>query len=343
MITFRALFLACLMPGLAMAQGTRLSVHSATDTSAIAGLVARFEMANPGVVVDYREYNTAELHRAALQASAGEMDVVISSAMDLQVDLVNRGLAQAFRPAGADTLPEWAKWRDELYGFTFEPVLMAYNRAAFANRPLPRTRSDLASQIRDDPGFYDDRIGTYDIAISGVGYLFASQDARRGSQFSRLVESLGRAKARRFCCTSLVMEGVAKGALVFGYNVIGSYAINAATVDPRIGVYMLEDYNLVMTRTALVAKNSRNKDAARAFVAFLLSSEGQRILAQEGSLVPIGAFDAAAGPLAQVTRGKPLFPIRLGPGLLTYLDVLKAQRFQADWRASFVPADDQTP
>lgn len=324
----------------AAAQEARLSVHSATDTAAIAGVIAGFEAANPGARVDYREYNTSELHAAVLAAGGAGMDVVISSAMDLQVDLVNRGLAARFRPRGAEALPDWAQWRDELWGFTFEPVVMAYNRAAFAGRALPRTRSDLAGQMRDDPAFYNDRVGTYDIALSGVGYLFAAQDARRGYQFPRLVESLGRARAQTFCCTADIVGGVAEGRLVIGYNVIGSYALDHAARDPRVGLYILEDYGLVMSRTALVPRAAPAPALAQRFVAFLLSPEGQALIGQDGGLIPIAARDEAAAPerVAALVRGRPLFPIRLGPGLLTYLDRAKRARFLTDWAASFTAA-----
>ena len=320
-----------------LAQAQDLQVHSATDTTAISGLIAGFEAANPGVTVIYTEYNTAELHAAVLAGEGAGMDVVISSAMDLQVDLVNRGLARAFRPRDADSLPDWASWRDELWGFTFEPVVMAYNRLAFESRSLPRTRSELASAVRDDPVFYNRRIGTYDVALSGVGYLFATQDARRGYQLPRLVETLGRAQAFTYCCTSHVIEAVAEGRLVYGYNVIGSYALDFAARDPRIGLYLLDDYNLAFSRTAFVPRKADNPELGESFIAYLLSEDGQVAIARSGGLLPIAAGEEAAAPdrVVDLLRGKPIFPIRLGPGLLTYLDQMKQARFLTDWSTSF--------
>ena len=341
MIRVLAVMLAVLIGSAIAAPAQVLNVHSATDTSAIAGLIAGFESANPGVTVVYTEYNTAELHAAVLAGGGEGMDVVISSAMDLQVDLVNRGLARSFRPPDRPNLPAWASWRDELWGFTFEPVVMAYNRAAFESRNLPRTRSELASQVRDDPAFYNARVGTYDVAVSGVGYLFATQDARRGYQFPRLVETLGRAQARTYCCTSLILDAIAKGELVYGYNVIGSYALDVIARDPRIGLYLLDDYSLALSRTAFVPDRAANPELAQRFIAYLLSDEGQAEIARAGGLLPIAALEEAAAPerVVELVRGKPLFPIRLGPGLLTYLDQMKKIRFLTDWAASFGPEE----
>ncbi|MHC5656138.1 ABC transporter substrate-binding protein [Stappia sp. ICDLI1TA098] len=314
---------------------TVLRIYSATDTTAVTEVISRFEAAYPGVRVEYVEFNTSELY-AAIATGSAAADVVISSSMDLQAKLVNSGMAFAFRPPNADTLPDWAQWRGELYGFTWEPVVMTYNKRAFANRPLPHTRSELAGMIRDDPEFFRGRIGTYDVSLSGVGYLFATQDAQRGYQFSRLAESLGRARVRTFCCTNEVLERVASGELVYGYNMIGSYALGKAREDKRLGLYLLDDYTLVMTRTAFIPETAPNKRAAVAFINFLLSPEGQAAIAASPSMLPLlaGAPGAETQDWLLRTEGRPLLPIRIGPGLLTYLDTLKKASFLADWSAS---------
>ncbi|MEQ9245684.1 MAG: substrate-binding domain-containing protein [Nitratireductor sp.] len=84
-------------------------------------LIRQFEVSTPGVRVEYTEFNTSELY-PEIRRGDSPADVVISSAMDLQAKLVNSGLAHAFRPANAGNVPAWAQWRDEPYGFTFEPV-----------------------------------------------------------------------------------------------------------------------------------------------------------------------------------------------------------------------------
>lgn len=334
--TLLALFVAACLGVWSPARAqTVVNVYSATDTIAVTELIAHFERANPGIDVAYTEFNTSELY-AAVAEGAGTVDVVISSAMDLQAKLVNSGMAHAFHPPSARNLPDWAQWRDELYGFTYEPVAMVYNKAAFAGRRLPRTRSELAGMIRDEPDFFRGRVGTYDIRLSGVGYLFATQDAQRGYQFSRLAESFGRAHARTFCCTLEVVDRVASGELVYGYNVIGSYALGRAREDARVGIYLLDDYTLVMTRTAFIPESAPNKVAAAAFVDFLLSPEGQDTIASASSLLPLVPRSAAQREMAETlgTEGRSLLPIRLGIGLLTYLDKVKKDTFLADWSAA---------
>ncbi|UOM32699.1 ABC transporter substrate-binding protein [Acuticoccus sp. I52.16.1] len=310
-------------------------VWSATDAEAMDGVLAQFAARNPDLTVRYTEYNTSELHAAvlALETAGPDVerpDVVISSAMDLQVDLVNRGMAI---PLGIESRgPDWANWRGELYGFTIEPVAMIYNVAAFRDRTLPTSRSELAGMIRDEPDVFNGRVATYDITRSGVGYMFATQDAVRGYQSTRLVETLGRAGVRTFCCTGMMIDGVATGDLMLAYNVIGSYSLAAAAEDPRVAVHFLSDYTLVFARSAFVPHWTRAPHAATRFVAYLVSAAGQATIAGGSQLLPLAGPGWAEAMEAGVSQA----PVRMSPGLLTFLDKLKKERFLREWRLTQV-------
>ena len=295
MSVLRLALAAMLALGLAACREERavVEVWSATDAEAMKGVLDAFAARNPGIDIRYTEFNTSELHAAtlavararqaggAVRAGEGAPDVVISPAMDLQVDLVNHGYARPIDVERAE--PGWASWRGELFGFTAEPVAMVYNAAAFEGRELPQSRSELAGMIRDDPAFFDGRVGTYDITVSGVGYMFATQDAVHGYQSTRLVETLGRAGARTYCCSGAMIEQVASGDLVLAYNVIGSYAEAAAAADPRVALHFFSDYTLVFARSAFVPDWSEVPEAAARFVAYLVSPEGQAAIGGTGS------------------------------------------------------------
>ena len=84
-------------------------------------------------------------------------------------------------------------------------------------------------------------------------------------------------------------------------------------------VIELEDSTLTLLRTALVPKLAQNPDLAAGFVAYLLSPEGQTLIAGAAGLPAIEAEAFVAKPH--------LSPIRLDPGLLAQLDQLTRQRF----------------
>ena len=120
-------------------------------------VVDEFENVNPGICVDYREFQSVELHRRFLENSTMP-DVVISSAMDLQFGLVNRGVAQ--RVDVPSSAHDWGAWRSELFRFTFEPTVLAFATSTFDAADLPHTHRDLATFLRERQVDLDGRIGT---------------------------------------------------------------------------------------------------------------------------------------------------------------------------------------
>lgn len=327
-----ALVLGLAVPDRALAQ--TITIMSATDTPAMAPVIVEFEARNPGVTIVYQEYQTVALHEAMLAGAAP--DLVISSAMDLQVDLVNRGIARRLDMPETEALPEWATWRSELFGFTFEPAVIVYNSALFAREELPTEHRELANFIRDNQSMLNQRIGIYDLRGSGIGYLFATQDAEQGTQAQRITEILGQSGVRTFCCTSDMVAATASGEISLAMNVIGSYAMALAAQDPRVDVHFLSDYNLVMARSVFVPSMASNPETAELFIRFLISEDGQRVIATQSQLLPIlPVTDVENWALSQLrAQDGSLLPIRLGPGLLTYLDTLKKSNFLESWEAS---------
>ncbi len=321
----------------APAQADTLVIHSATDTPAMQPLIEAFEARMPGVDVEYVEFLTLDLYHAMLAPQdAPGPDLVISSAMDLQVDLVNRGLARRIQLSSQVSPPSWAVWRSELYGFTFEPAVVIYDTEAVAKEELPASHRDLATFVRENEERFRGRIGTYDIAKSGVGYLYATQDSLQGPQVLRLFEVLGRADLKTFCCTSDMVDATARGDLAFVFNAIGSYAAAQVETEPHLGLHFFDDYNLVMTRTAFIPKAAGQPETAARFIEFLLSRDGQNIIAEQTPLLPLIQEQIPPSLIGREIRARigTFLPIRLTPGLLTYLDELKRNDFLSAWETS---------
>ncbi len=315
--------------------GPSLLIYSATDLAAIEPVLDAFKARHPEISLQYREFNTMQLHDHMQALPEGEKpDLVISSAMDLQVRLVNDGFAQPFLDPATGALPDWAKWRNEAFGFTYEPVVFVYNKAAFADRSLPLTHESLATALRSDGSFFQHRVGSYDVRTSGVGYLVATQDEVTSSISGRLQESLGRAFTQVYCCTAPLLDAIADGELVLGYNLLGSYALARARQDPRIGVIVPTDYALVLSRVAFIMKDAPNLPHAQQFLRYLLSAEGQQIIAHQGELIALHPQATGPNSIAALTQDQPINfqPIPVGPALMVYLDQSKRRRFVNEWQ-----------
>jgi len=348
-----ALFLLVTTPGLATetrlaaleTENAHLVIESTTDFVIFAPIIRAFQQQRPNVAITYRELTTNELSAhvaAACDDRQFVADLIVSSSIDQQLKLVNDGCARSAGPELGTLLPDWARWRDELFGLTFEPAVIVYNKAWFASRKAPQSRFDLIDLLRDSDDFRA-KVGSYDIETSGVGYLFAFQDAIQASTWGRLVEGLGRNEAQLFCCTAEILDRVADGRLLVGYNVLGSYALSRIQTDPRLGVVLPNDYTLIMARAGFISRDADAPELARAFLAFMLSEPGRKILSGEARLLsPINGSDLIA-ELTGDPDPQTLRPITLSPALLVGLDAAKRRIFLQQWRAALPRAETPAP
>jgi len=301
-----------------------LNILSTTDTAVFAPIIAGFQAAWPGISVTYVEASSSEVFRGVI-AAAGPFDIAISSAMDLQTKLANDGHVLQYRSDATARVPDWGRWRDAVFAFTQEPAAIVLSRAAFAGQDMPRTRLDLIEMLRARSDEFDGRIGTYDVRVSGLGYLFATQDSRTSETFWRLTELMGQLNVRLYCCSSDMIEDVASGRIAIAYNVLGSYASARTDLADRIVVIEPQDYTTVMLRSAVMLNTTRDRATAQRFLDHLLTAAwgGNR-----GGLPFPDPFEAETGERQNLRR------IPLGPGLLVFLDRLKREQFLSEWNSA---------
>ncbi|WP_435258595.1 ABC transporter substrate-binding protein [Thioclava sp. FR2] len=304
--------------------GPQLKVLSTTDISILQPVITAWLDSNPQTGLHYVMASSQEVYQA-IASEKQAFDVVISSAMDLQMKLANDGFAAPLPEDALGQQPDWAGWRDLLVAVAQEPVVLVLADGAVPpGQEVPRTRRDLIALLRDNPERFRGKVGSYDPAISGAGYLFAAQDARLSDTFWRLAEVMGRLDARLYCCSSDMIDDLREGRLLVGYNVLGSYAI--AWGGQGYSVIELEDYTLTLLRTALIPRNAPNAAGADAFMRYLLSSAGQALIAKGAGLPTVEA--------AAFERKPHLRPIRLDPGLLANVDGVTRRRFLDEWRSA---------
>lgn len=309
------------------AAASTLHILSTTEAEVMEGLIRGYQSRHPKVAVIYDQATSRVVYRAIERdAAVGDSpyDLAISSAMDLQIKLVNDGRARRHVSVATSRLPRWATWRDGIFGFTREPAVMVYNPAAFAGIPVPRSHFELLNLLRRAPERFTGRIATYDPNVSGLGFLFATQDSLQSDSYWRLMEIFGNLSAELSCCSSDMIDRVAEGEIALAYNVLGSYAQARRDAGAPIGIVLPRDYALLMVRTALIPRTSDNPAEAGNFIDFLVSEEGQRIIEHEAFLSPA---------LPEGDDGT-LIPIRLGPGLMVYLDALKRRAFLEEWASA---------
>ncbi|HUG62384.1 MAG TPA: extracellular solute-binding protein [Methylomirabilota bacterium] len=318
------------MPG-----GGTLSILGTTDLPIFERLIRDFQAVRPDLAVIYEETDTLPLYERAVEGGldAG-VDLLVSSAADLQVKLANDGFALRHDSPEAAALPDWASWRSEVFGFTFEPAVIVYNRDLIADADAPRSHLALTEYLETNAATLRGRVATYDIAVSGVGYMLASLDSQISSNFWRLTRAFGLVDAVLSGSSPGILDRIESGELALAYNVLGSYALARSGPESRLGVILPDDYTLVLSRVMLIRREADDPDAARAFVDYALSPRGQAVVAGPAALGSVidgvaGSPPGAGGP--PETQGV-IQPIPLGPGLLVGLDKSRKDRFLETWR-----------
>jgi len=314
----------------------KLRIFSTTDNEATHALILDFQKIYPRMSVTYHERQSLQIYEQLIndaKKGGSSADIAISSAMDLQMKLANDGYAHRIETNVQNTLPRWAVWRNEAFGTTLEPAVIIYHKPYFKDKTVPRNRSDLISFLENRPADLYGKIATYDIEKSGLGYMFLARDDSQFGGTWDLMRAMGLNGLRLYSQSSKIIEGVSSGQLKLGYNVLGSYAISQIKNNPDLGVILPEDYTTVFSRIAIVPKTANSPEAGRLFLEYLLSERGQRQInhnAQLNSIHPnVKNPNSLLNTLNNENSG--LRPIKVGPGLLVYLDQMKRRNILKRW------------
>lgn len=303
--------------------GQVLRIISTADIGFFEPMITSFLAENPDTEIDYTVASSTEMMRA-IRDEGHAVDLAISSAMDLQTKLANDGKARPYTSAATQSLPDWAVWNDMVFAFTQEPAAIVVSKEAFADMPIPGDRHELINLLRQHPDRFRGRVGTYDVRQSGLGYLFATQDTRASETYWRLTEVFGALEARLYCCSSDMIEAVKTGELLIAYNVLGSYAMNREDRSD-FEIILPTDFTTVMLRTAMIPHNAPSQELSGTFIDhLLLQSHGQ-------NAQPLTHPDL---DLARIETA--LNRIRIGPGLLVFLDQLKKRAFLSEWESAIL-------
>ena len=300
---------------------TTLRILSSTDTALFASLIDAFVAKHPNTAIEYLVTTTADIDRR-FRKTPEAFDIVISSAMDLQFKLTNDGYALELKGV---VHPAWAHWRQSLFAFTSEPAAIVMNRAAFQGLPIPQSRQELIEALRARPEVFRGRVGTYDVRQSGLGYLFATQDARASETFWRLMEVMGGLDVQLYCCSGEMIDDLTDGTIAVAYNVLGSYVEARAESRDSLEIVLPSDFPTTMMRTALVSKASDKQAAAERFIQFLLTYQSNPI----DGVRPLP-------PLNDRENGTDRATIALEPALMTFLDTLKRNKFLSEWEDALI-------
>jgi iron(III) transport system substrate-binding protein len=255
---------------------SKLFVYTSMKESMIGGLKTAFQKKHPDIHVDFQSAGAGKLMaKIAAERESGKIlaDVLWTSEVPDFYQLKAQGVLQPYTPTEMGSLinplPD--------YDGSFTAVRLGTLGIAYNIRLIkeaPKSWDDLKK-----PAFKG-AFGIANPALSGTAYMSVAVLSKTFGW--GYFEGLRANGAKMGKGSGQVVDDTASGDLV------GSLAVDYITLDKvDKGATLALAYPpemLVIPSPIAIFKNSPNAEAARKFIDFVLSKEGQTIIAEEGTL-----------------------------------------------------------
>jgi len=270
----------------------KLVIYSTLDRPSAEPLLKRFNELYPFITVEYVELGTATLFsrfRSEVAAGAPTADILWSPAHDLQLILINEGHYQPYRVTFYESLPPEAKYRDIAYVTSYTLVAPIFSTEKIPRELWPKSFGDILNLLTTRKDLFPrNSICVFDPMRSGFGLAFLYyQHKLLEPLFTNTLNAIAGIGAQLHASTGPQIERVRLGECIISQSLIANYAFREAKTDPRIGAFIPEDFVLLLPRIIFITKQAQHPNAAKLFIEFVLSEEGQRALASSAEVTLI--------------------------------------------------------
>lgn len=280
--------LAMALSAISVSSAQALTVYTAGPGSLAKGLAAGYEK-KTGVKVNTFQATTGKvMARLEAEQANPQADILISASWDTAEDLHNRGWLLPYQSANAEKVPANLK-TDDYVAQGISALGIVWNSKS--GTPEPKEWQDLTSAD------FKDKVTTPDPALSGASLdLLIGLQNGMSDEAWKLFEQLKQngmvVSGPNAQAVTPVMQG-AKAA-VFGAVDYVSYG-NIAQGE-SLKVIFPASGTVIAPRPMMILKTTQHADDAKAFVDYVLSPEGQALVA-DAWLMPARTDVAAKRPL----------------------------------------------
>jgi iron(III) transport system substrate-binding protein len=273
---------AALMAGVAHADVT---VYTAGPQSLIDKLSAGFT-AQTGIKVNAFQATTGKvMARIEAEAANPVVDVVISASWDTATDFTKRGWLVSYTSPNAAKVPDFLK-TDTAVAQGISALGIVWNSKS--GTPKPAEWADLTKPE------YKDLVNIPDPAQSGSSFELTA--ALAGQDNWKLFDGLKANGAVIAGANAEALNPVLQGAKAVVFGAVDYIALAAQKKGENIEVVFPASGTVIAPRPAMIMKWSKNQDDAKKFIDYMLSDEGQKLVADQ-MLMPARTDVAANRPL----------------------------------------------
>ncbi|MBB3769939.1 iron(III) transport system substrate-binding protein [Angulomicrobium tetraedrale] len=256
---------ASLMASPAMAD---ITVYSAGPGGLIDKL-AKGYTEKTGVKVNVFQATTGKIMaRIESEAANPVVDVLISASWDTASDFAKRGWLVAYASPNAAMVPDFLK-NDTAVAQGISALGIAWNPAS--GTPRPTEWADLAKPA------YKDLVTLPDPAQSGASFeLVAALQAKNGWGLFKDLAANGAIVAG---ANAEALNPVMQGAKAAVFGAVDYISLAAKAKGESIDVIFPASGTVIAPRPMMILKWSKQPDASKAFIDYVLSDEGQKAVA----------------------------------------------------------------
>jgi len=268
-----------------MAQAQTLTVYTAGPATLAKTLSEGFEKQSGTKVSVFQGTTGQVMARLAAEKANPQADVLISASWDTAVDLKAQGELLAFDVANAKEVP--ASLKDSHY--------VAQGAAALAivwnsksGKPKPADWADLATAD------YKDAVTMPDPASSGAAFGLVSGLTKSAGGW-KIFEDLKTNNMIVPGANAQALNPVMQGAKAAVMGAADYIALDAKAKGESLEVIYPASGTVLEARPVMIFKSTKNEAAAKAFINYMLSDEGQKLVA-DTYLLPARADVTAKRP-----------------------------------------------
>jgi iron(III) transport system substrate-binding protein len=270
----------------ASASAQQITVYTAGPAGLAKNLATGFEK-QTGVKVNVFQATTGQIMaRLTAERANPQADVLISASWETAVDLKAAGQLLAYESPNAKTVTPALK---DTHYVAQGAAALAIVWNAKSGKPRPTDWSDLATEA------YKDAVTMPDPSLSGSAYGMVSGLASHKSYGWKLFENLKANGALVPGANAQALNPVLQGARAAVMGAVDYIAIGARDKGESIEVIYPASGTVLESRPAMILQTSKNAADAKRFIDYMLSEEGQKLVA-DTFLLPARTDIAAKRP-----------------------------------------------
>lgn len=312
-------------------EGEVLAYVNAEDQQ-MAPIKKAFEAAYPGITLRSLTLGDEEAfqrYETELATGAATADLMMNSDLRGWVSFIDDGNIEDYEDPNTPNLPDYALLAPGVYAASAEPVIAVFNKQLMPEDQQPTTLAGLADMAEE----LDGQIGTTDISNAIQFGSTAAMTGAFGEEAWETIETLG-AHSKVESSNGPLVTKLAQGQYAANFFVSGS--VRAFLVDDVAKVVnyrYLEDGTPLIPRAMGVTAEAEHPNAAKVFMNWLLSVEGQEAACTAGFTAYRDGVTCELGlahVIAAIGGEENLVPATLDESLATEGDAIVAR-----WNEAF--------